>query len=281
MNIATESSIRLVTEVPGPRSVELQKLRETLLPRGVGSVLPVFVQRASGATLEDVDGNRFLDFTGGIGCQNAGHVVPEVVAAVQNQAEQFLHTCFMVTPYRGISQTCGTDECTGSRQLCQEDIFCKQRRGSGGERRKDRPQLYQVTGGDRLRRRVPRPHPTGDERLPESRIRTKAASGPFAPEIYRMPYAYCYRCPYNLKHPECNVECAQQLEMTFRRQVEAMMRWPRSSSNPYWARAGLSLHPGLVPVIVEICRKNGILVIADEIQTGLCWTGPLFACERF
>lgn len=101
MRTTTASSIHLVTSIPGPRSIELQKQREESVPRGVSSVLPIFVRRASGAVIEDVDGNQLLDFTGGIGCENAGHCPPAVVEAVQSQAEHFFHTCFMVTPYEG------------------------------------------------------------------------------------------------------------------------------------------------------------------------------------
>ena len=99
MNLTTETSIHLVTAIPGPRSCELQQRRATNVPRGVGSVLPIFIRRASGATIEDVDGNQLLDFTGGIGCQNAGHVPQQALNAIREQAEQFIHTCFMVTPY--------------------------------------------------------------------------------------------------------------------------------------------------------------------------------------
>src|SRR5579863_614640 len=98
MNIATET-IHLVTAIPGPRSAELQNRREARVPRGVASVLPVFIRRASGVTVDDVDGNQMLDFTEGIGCQIAGHVPLEAVAAIRQQVDQFIHTCYMVTPY--------------------------------------------------------------------------------------------------------------------------------------------------------------------------------------
>src|SRR5580700_4551970 len=101
MKLATESSIRLLTAIPGPRSTELTKRRQASVPKSVSSVLPVFIRIASGATIKDVDGNQLLDFTGGIGCQNAGHLPPEALAAIREQTEQFLHTCFMVTPYEG------------------------------------------------------------------------------------------------------------------------------------------------------------------------------------
>ncbi len=280
MHIATESSIRLVTEVPGPRSVELQKLREELLPRGVGSVLPVFVQRASGATLEDVDGNRFLDFTGGIGCQNAGHVVPEVVAAVQNQAEQFLHTCFMVTPYEGYLKLAEQMNARAPGSFAKKTFFVN----SGAEAVENAVKIARsytkrqavIAFDDAFHGRTQLAMSLTGKSHPY-----KSGFGPFAPEIYRMPYAYCYRCPYNLKHPECNVECARQLEMTFRRKVEASAV-AAIIFEPVLGEGGfVAPPPDWFPVIVDICRKNGILVIADEIQTGFCRTGPLFACERF
>jgi len=93
------STIQLKTPVPGPCSRALLARREAAVPRGVSQVTPVFVARAEGAVIEDVDGNRFLDFAGGIGCLNAGQCAPAVVEATREQIGRFLHTCFMVTPY--------------------------------------------------------------------------------------------------------------------------------------------------------------------------------------
>jgi 4-aminobutyrate aminotransferase/(S)-3-amino-2-methylpropionate transaminase len=93
------AAIELRTPVPGPRSQELMRRRAAAVPRGVYHATPVFVARADGALLEDVDGNRFLDFAGGIGCLNVGHRASRVVAAVRAQLDRFLHTCFSVAPY--------------------------------------------------------------------------------------------------------------------------------------------------------------------------------------
>ena len=131
MDLATEATIHLVTAIPGPRSAELQKRREAGVPRGVGSVLPIYVQRASGAIVEDVDGNQLLDFTGGIGCQNAGHVPPKVFDAIRDQAERFIHTCFMVTPYEGYVRLAEELECSGSGHIAQEDVLRRNRCRSG------------------------------------------------------------------------------------------------------------------------------------------------------
>src|SRR5580700_6365719 len=92
-------SIQLKTTIPGPRSAALAARRVEAVPRGVAQVTPVFVARSEGAVIEDVDGNRFLDFAGGIGCLNTGHREPGVIAALHAQADRFLHTCFMVAPY--------------------------------------------------------------------------------------------------------------------------------------------------------------------------------------
>src|SRR4051794_1572723 len=92
-------AIRLKTAIPGPRSIALLKRTSQSVPRGVSRLTPIFVERADGASIEDVDGNRFIDLGGGIGCLNVGHRAPEVVEALHKQVDRFLHTCFMVTPY--------------------------------------------------------------------------------------------------------------------------------------------------------------------------------------
>src|SRR5690349_3787741 len=94
-------SIQLRTEIPGPRSRALMSRREAAIPRGPYNSSPIFMARAEGATLEDVDGNRYLDFAGGIGCLNVGHRAPRVMSALREQLEKYLHLCFAVTPYEG------------------------------------------------------------------------------------------------------------------------------------------------------------------------------------
>ena len=279
MNIATET-IHLVTAIPGPRSAELQKRREASVPRGVASVLPVFVRRASGATVEDIDGNQLLDFTGGIGCQNAGHLLPEAVRAIHEQIDHFVHTCFMVTPYESYVRLAEELNARAPGAFSKKTFFV-----TGG--------AEAVENAIKVARHFTRRQAViafedsfhGRTQLALSLTGKskpyKAGFGPFAPEVYRMPYGYCYRCPHSLTYPSCEVECARRLESTFKRYIEAESV-AAVIFEPVLGEGGFFAPPAeWFEVVTSICRKHGILVIADEIQTGFCRTGPMFACQHF
>jgi 4-aminobutyrate aminotransferase/(S)-3-amino-2-methylpropionate transaminase len=280
MNVATQSSVRLVTAVPGPRSLALQQRREESVPRGVGNVLPVYIQRASGATLEDVDGNRFLDFVGGIACVNAGHTPPEVVAAVQEQAEHFMHTCFMVTPYEGYLQLAEKLNELTPGDFPKKTFFVN----SGAEavenaikiaRHYTRRQAV-IAFDDAFHGRTQLALSLTGKSHPY-----KTGFGPFAPEVYRIPFAYCYRCPIGLTWPGCAAKCADQLELAFVRQIEAKAV-AAVIFEPILGEGGFVTPPAeWFHRIEQICRDNGVLVIADEIQSGMYRTGPMYASEGF
>lgn len=216
MPLTTETSIRLVTPIPGPVSRELQRRREASVPRGVASALPVFVRRALGATIEDVDGNRLLDFAGGIGCQNAGHCVPEVTAAIHEQSEHFVHTCFMVTPYEGYVQLAEELNRRAPGDWTKKTFFVS----SGAEAVENAVKIARhftrrqavIAFEDAFHGRTQLALSLTGKSRPY-----KSGFGPFAPEIYRAPYAYCYRCPYDLTHPSCEVKCARSIESLFKR----------------------------------------------------------------
>ncbi len=280
MKLITESSIHLATAIPGPRSAELQKRREASVPQGVGSALPVFVRRASGATIEDVDGNQLLDFTGGIGCQNAGHVPPEALAAIRNQAEQFLHTCFMVTPYEGYVRLAEELNARAPGRFAKKTFFVN----SGAEAVENAIKVARhfthrqavIAFEDGFHGRTQLAMSLTGKSKPY-----KAGFGPFAPEIYRIPFGYCYRCPHNLTYPSCEIECARRLESTFKRHIEAEAV-AAVIFEPVLGEGGfVAPPPEWFQVVASICRQHGILLIADEIQTGFCRTGPLFACQNF
>lgn len=280
MKLTAESSIRLATGIPGPLSRELQRRREASVPRGVASVLPVFVRRASGATIEDIDGNQFLDFTGGIGCQNAGHCPPAVVAVIRAQSEQFLHTCFMVTPYESYVRLAEEMNRRTPGSFPKKTFFVN----SGAEAVENAVKIARhytrrsavIAFEDAFHGRTQLALGLTGKTKPY-----KSGFGVLAPEIYRMPFAYCYRCPYNLTYPGCGTECARRLEAAFKRQIDSDAV-AAVIFEPVLGEGGFVAPPlDWFQVIAGLCRKYGILIIADEIQTGFCRTGPLFACEHF
>ena len=274
------SSIRLVTEIPGPKSKELLLRREQNVPRGPASVLPVFVSRAEGAVLEDVDGNRFLDFAGGIGCVNVGHRPAQVTRAIANQLERFLHCCFSVTPYESYIQLAEILNRNTPGDFAKKTIFVN----SGAEAVENavkiaraytgRPGVFCFEDGFHGRTLLALT-------LTSKTIPYKAGFAPFTPEVYRIPYAYCYRCPYRLVHPDCQVHCADHLEDAFKRHAEAETI-AAVIFEPVLGEGGFVVPPlDFFARIAEICRRHGILIIADEVQTGFARTGTMFACERF
>ena len=280
MKLTTESTIHLATAIPGPLSSELQKRREAAVPRGVTSVLPVFVRRADGVTIEDIDGNRLLDFAGGIGCQNAGHCQPAVVSAIQGQSEQLIHSCFMVTPYEGYIQLAEELNRRTPGRFAKKTFFVN----SGAEAVENAVKIARHYTGrhaviafeDAFHGRTWLTMSLTGKSRPY-----KAGFGPSAPDIYRMPFASCYRCAYHLSYPECEVECARAIDSLFKRHIE-----PEAVAavifEPVLGEGGfIAPPPEWFQVIIAKCREQGILIIADEIQSGFCRTGPLYACERF
>ena len=276
----TESSIRLVTAIPGPRSIELFQRRNAHLPRGVSAVIPVFIRRAEGAIVEDVDGNQFLDFVGGIGCQNAGHRPAAVVSAIHEQAERFLHTCFQITPYENYVQLAAWLNANAPGKSPKKTFFLN----SGAEAVENAVKIARsytrrqavIAFEDAFHGRTQLALSLTGKTRPY-----KAGFGPFAPEVYRAPFAYCYRCAYHLTYPQCGIECATRLESMFQRYVESEAV-AAVVFEPVLGEGGFVNPPAeWFRVITEICRRHGVLTIADEVQTGFCRTGPMFACERF
>jgi 4-aminobutyrate aminotransferase / (S)-3-amino-2-methylpropionate transaminase / 5-aminovalerate transaminase len=275
-----ESSIRLITAIPGPRSIELLERRKAQLPRGVSTVIPVFVQRAEGATVEDVDGNQFLDFVGGIGCQNAGHRAPAAVSAIHEQAERFLHTCFQITPYENYIELAAWLNAHAPGNSPKKTFFVN----SGAEAVENAVKIARsytrrqavIAFEDAFHGRTQMALSLTGKTHPY-----KAGFGPFAPEVYRAPFAYCYRCAYHLTYPQCGIECATRLESMFVRHIESEAV-AAVIFEPVLGEGGFVNPPAeWFRTVAEICRRHGVLTIADEVQTGFCRAGPMFACERF
>jgi 4-aminobutyrate aminotransferase/(S)-3-amino-2-methylpropionate transaminase len=273
-------SIQIRTEIPGPKSRALVARRDAAIPRGPALVTPVFAARSEGAVIEDVDGNHYLDFAGGIGCLNVGHRAPRVQAAVREQLDKFLHLCFGVTPYESYVALAEKLNALAPISGPKKTMFIN----SGAEAVENAIKIARVY--------TRRPAVIAFEdafhgrtlltmSLTSKIVPYKAGFAPFAPEVYRIPYAYCYRCSYSKTYPSCGTFCAHHLEDTFRRVVG-----PESVAaiiaEPVLGEGGFVIPPKeFFPVLRQICDKYGIVLIADEVQSGIGRTGKFFAIEHW
>jgi 4-aminobutyrate aminotransferase/(S)-3-amino-2-methylpropionate transaminase len=277
---ASGKAVALKTEVPGPKSRALLERRRRAVPLGVFNVTPVFAESAEGARLTDVDGNVFLDFAGGIGVMNVGHGQPAVVEAARRQLGRLVHTCFSVAMYEPYVALAETLNRITPGSFAKKSMFFN----SGAEAVENSIKVARAATG--------RPAVVCFEdafhgrtlltlTLTSKIVPYKSDFGPFAPEIYRVPYAYCYRCSYNLRYPECRLACADALHNVFKRHVQAS-RVAAVVVEPILGEGGFVCPPeGWLRRLHEICRAEGILLIADEVQTGFGRTGRMFACEHY
>src|SRR5713226_10523735 len=274
------TAIHLHTPIPGPRSQELMRRRVAAVPQGAYHVTPIFVARAEGAVLEDVDGNRLIDFAGGIGCLNAGHRAPRAVAAIRAQLDRFLHTCFHVTPYEDYVTLAERLNALVPGDFPKKTLLVN----SGAEAVENAVKIARaytrrpavICFEDAFHGRTLLTMSLTSKTHPY-----KAGFEPFASDVYRIPYAYCYRCSYGLTYPSCAVHCGHHLEDTFTR-VVASESVAAVIVEPVLGEGGfVTPPPEFLSTIHEICRRDGIVFIADEVQSGFGRTGKLFACENF
>jgi 4-aminobutyrate aminotransferase / (S)-3-amino-2-methylpropionate transaminase / 5-aminovalerate transaminase len=259
---------------------DLEKLRAQCIPPGHMSITSSYVESAKGALVWDVEGKEFIDFAGGIGVMNVGHSHPKVVAAIKDQAEKFTHTCFMVMPYEPTVQLASKICMATPGSFPKTTLFIN----SGAEAVENavkiaryytkRPAVIAFENGYHGRTLL--------TMTLTSKVKPyKFGFGPFAPEVYRMPYAYCYRCPFGLEYPDCDVACADHLKEFFISHV-APEKTAAVIAEPIMGEGGfITPPPEYFPKLINICHDNGILFIADEIQTGMGRTGKMFAMEHW
>jgi 4-aminobutyrate aminotransferase/(S)-3-amino-2-methylpropionate transaminase len=230
--------------------------------------------------VEDVDGNRLIDFAGGIGCLNTGHRAPEVVDAVQQQLGRFLHTSFNVVPYESYVRLAERMNGLTPGKFPKKTFFVN----SGAEAVENAIKIARsytkrpavLCFEDAFHGRTYMAMAVTSKTHPY-----KAGFEPFPGDVYRVPFAYCYRCSYSLSYPSCEVFCAKHIEDTFKR-VVAAESVAAVIVEPILGEGGFVTPPKeFFPVLADLCRKHGILLIADEVQTGFARTGATFACERF
>jgi 4-aminobutyrate aminotransferase/(S)-3-amino-2-methylpropionate transaminase len=272
-------TIQLRTPIPGPRSQDLMRRRDAAVVRAAYHATPVFVAKAEGAVIEDVDGNRFIDFAGGIGCVNTGHRAPRVVDAIRRQLDRFLHTSFNVLPYESYIALAERLNAITPGRFAKKTLLVN----SGAEAVENaikiaraytkRPAILAFE--DAFHGRTYMAMAATSKTHPY-----KAGFEPFPGDVYRVPFAYCYRCSYSLEYPSCEIHCARHIEDAFKR-VVAAESIAAVIVEPIMGEGGFLTPPSeFFPILSEICRRHGILLIADEVQTGFARTGALFACEQ-
>src|SRR5438552_8189935 len=274
------STIQLRTPIPGSKSKALAARRAQAVPRGLSHGTPIYVAKAEGAWLEDVDGNRYIDFAGGIGCLNVGHRREAIVRSVREQLDRFMHTCVQVTPYEGYIRLAERMNEVTPGKFAKKTLFLN----SGAEAIENAVKIARayskrpaiIAFEDAFHGRTMMTLALTSKTHPY-----KAGFAPFPGDVYRIPFAYCYRCSYSLKYPSCDLYCARHLEDTFKR-VVADEEVAAVIAEPVLGEGGfIAPPPDYFKVLVDLCHKHGILFIADEVQSGFGRTGAMFASERY
>jgi 4-aminobutyrate aminotransferase / (S)-3-amino-2-methylpropionate transaminase / 5-aminovalerate transaminase len=270
--MATTKAIELRTEIPGPRSREILERKERVVAEPLSIYHSVVIERGQGATLTDVDGNTFIDFTGGVGCLNVGHSHPRVVEAAQEQLERFSHTDFTIVPYETYVRL--------AERLCELAPIANARAAffnAGTEAIENAIKFARVHTG--------RPAVIGFEggfhgrtllslTLTSKTHPYKAGLGPFAPEVYRVPFPNDYRGP----------DAGAALEALERALVAQVA--PETVAaiviEPVQGEGGFVVAPrDFMEGVRRICDEHGIVMVVDEVQTGFGRTGKLFAIEHY
>ena len=273
----TESAVaqerRLVTAIPGPGSLERLDRKKAHVADGVGTTMPVFIVQAGGGVLVDVDGNHLIDLGSGIAVTTVGNSAPAVVRNVHAQVDAFTHTCFMITPYDGYVDVCAAlAELTPGDHAKKSALF-----NSGAEAVENAVKIARVaTGKDAVAVFDHAYH--GRTNLTMSmtakNMPYKHGFGPFAGEVYRAPLSYPLRD--GLSGPEAAARAIDVLDKQVGAQNLACV-----VIEPVLGEGGFIVPaPGFLPAIAAWAQENGVLFIADEIQSGFCRTGDWFACEH-
>ncbi len=266
----------LQTEIPGPKSKELIARRANAVSASLGMAMPVFVERAGGGVIIDVDGNSIIDMGAGIAVVNVGNSADLVIEKVVDQVKAFTHTCFMVVPYEGYVEVCeALNYLTPGDHPKKSALF-----NSGAEAVENavkvaraytkRPAVVVFEHGYHGRTNL-------TMGMTAKNMPYKDGFGPFAPEIYRMPMAYPFR-----SHSDPQKYADEILDLiTHKMEKEiGLQNIAAIVIEPIQGEGGFIVPPkGFLPGLASFAKSNGILFVADEVQTGFARTGQMFACE--
>ena len=266
----------LITAIPGPKSAELIKRRAEAVSASLGTAFPVFIERAEGSIIVDVDGNSILDLAAGIAVLNVGHSTPKVIENIKTQVDAFTHTCFMVVPYTGYVEVCEALNRLTPGKFKKKSVLMN----SGAEALENavkiarsytkRQAVVVFEHGYHGRTNL-------TMAMTAKNMPYKDGFGPFAPEIYRMPMAYPFR--WNGDQAKCAQEALEIITHKIEKEIGAK-NVAAIVIEPIQGEGGFIVPPkGFLPGIANFAKENGIVFIADEVQTGFGRTGKWFACE--
>lgn len=271
---------RIHTSIPGPKAEQLLQRRVGAVPKGISHVIPTFIESAQGALVRDVDGNQYIDFAGAIGTLNVGHCHPDVVKALQQQTNDYLHPGFnimMYEPYIELAERLAR-LAPGSHakkvMLLNSGAEAVENAVKIARKATGRPGVMVFSGGFHGRTLL--------TMSMTSKVKPyKYQFGPFAPEVYKAPFPYYYRRPDSMSKEQYD----EFLLAEFRRSLLADAA-PETLAcvvmEPVQGEGGFHVPSAVfVQGVAEICREHGILLIADEIQTAFARTGKTFAMEHF
>ncbi len=271
---------RIVTHPPGPKAQAIVDRDAEWTSSCYIKEYPLVIARGQGAMVEDVDGNRYLDFMAGIAVSSTGYSHPKVVAAVQEQAAKFLHICGSDFYFEGMAEIC--------ERLAKLAPGAEKKRvflsNSGTEA---------VEGAIKLARHSTRRtaivafkgafhgRTVGALSLTSSKARQHAGFGPLLPDVHHVPFGNCFRCEYKLSYPSCELACVSAIENDLLYRHLAPTDVAAIFVEPIQGEGGYIVPPkGWLTAVRELCDKHGILLVMDEIQSGIGRTGKMFACEH-
>ena len=272
------SAIHLQTQIPGPKSQALMQRRQVAVPRGPYNSTPIFIEKAEGALITDVDGNTFIDFAGGIGAMNVGHANPKVAAAIAEQARRFTHACYHVTAYEPYIALAEKLNAMTPGNFAKKTMLAN----SGVEAVENAIKIARyATGRSGI---ITFEHAFHGRTMLAMSLTGKVKPykygfGPFLPETYRLPYPYEYRWHSSTRPIDWESEYRKIFEELFAGHV-APDKVAALIIEPVLGEGGFIVAPpAALRTMAKLCREHGIIFIADEVQTGFYRTGKTFAVE--
>jgi 4-aminobutyrate aminotransferase len=270
----------LVTPLPGPKAAEIIERDSAVLSPSYTRCYPLVMKRGEGAIVEDVDGNRFLDFNAGIAVVASGHSHPRVVAAIQKQAADFLHMSGTDFYYESMVQLAEKLAALAPGGLKRRVYFGN----SGAEAVEAALKMARYhSGRDKFIAFLGAFHgrTMGALSLTGSKVAQRRGFGPMLP-VQHIPYAYCYRCAYGREPSTCNVECVKVIENTLFKTILPAEEVAAIIVEPIQGEGGYLVPPAKFhEELRRVADKHGILLIHDEVQSGMGRTGKMFASEHF